>query len=191
MKKEQTIIKFDNIKDLLYHSVNTYADNIAFTTKIKNGKEVEYINHTYTNLLEDINCFGTSLYKLGLQGKRSAVVGHNCYEWAVAHLSNLLGGIVSVPLDKGLQIGELEDSLIRSEVEAIVFDEKLKDVIEEIKASGKTNIKHFICFSNKNTKFCEILYEISWLLHKFSVSLQAKYKKWARKSPFKQGNKRK
>ena len=101
MKKEQTIIKFDNIKDLLYHSANTYADNIAFTTKIKNGKEVEYINHTYTNLLEDINYFGTSLYKLGLQGKRSAVVGHNCYEWAVAHLSNLLGGIVSVPLDKG------------------------------------------------------------------------------------------
>ena len=147
MKKEQTVIKFDNIKDLLYHSANTYADNIAFTTKIKNGKEVEYINHTYTNLLEDINCFGASLYKLGLQGKRSAVVGHNCYEWSVAHLSNLLGGIVSVPLDKGLQIGELEDSLIRSEVESIVFDEKLKDVIEEIKNSGKTNIKHFICFS--------------------------------------------
>lgn len=147
MKKEQTVIKFDNIKDLLYYSANTYADNIAFTTKIKNGKEVEYINHTYTNLLEDINYFGTSLYKLGLQGKRSAVVGHNCYEWAVAHLSNLLGGIVSVPLDKGLQIGELEDSLIRSEVESIVFDEKLKDIIEEIKTSGKTNIKHFICFS--------------------------------------------
>lgn len=147
MKKEQTVIKFDNIKDLLYHSANTYADNIAFTTKIKNGKEVEYINHTYTNLLEDINYFGTSLYKLGLQGKRSAVVGHNCYEWAVAHLSNLLGGIVSVPLDKGLQIGELEDSLIRSEVESIVFDEKLKNIIEEIKNSGKTNIKHFICFS--------------------------------------------
>ena len=132
MKKEQTVIKFDNFKDLLYHSANTYADNIAFTTNIKKGKEVEYINHTYTNLLEDINYFGTSLYKLGLQGKRSAVVGHNCYEWAVAHLSNLLGGIVSVPLDKGLQIGELEDSLIRSEVESIVFDEKLKDIIEEI-----------------------------------------------------------
>lgn len=40
MKKEQTIIKFDNIKDLLYHSVNTYADNIAFTTKIKMAKKL-------------------------------------------------------------------------------------------------------------------------------------------------------
>lgn len=40
MKKEQTIIKFDNIKDLLYHSANTYADNIAFTTKIKMAKKL-------------------------------------------------------------------------------------------------------------------------------------------------------
>ena len=53
------------------------------------------------------------------------------------------------------------------------------------------NCKHFICFSNKKTKFSEILYEISWLLHKFSVSLQSNYNKWARKSPFKQENKRK
>lgn len=147
MKKEQTIIKFDNIKDLLYHSANIYADNTAFTTKIKDGKNVKYINHTYINLLEDINCFGTALYKLGLQSRRVAVVGHNCYEWATAHLANLLGGIVSVPLDKGLQIGELEDSLIRSEAEAIVFDEKLKEVVEEIKNAGKTNIKYFICFA--------------------------------------------
>lgn len=146
MKSNQTVIKFNNIKELLYHSANIYADNIAFTTKIKKGKDIEYINHSYTNLLEDINCFGSALYKKGLQGKRVAVVGHNCYEWATAHLANLLGGIVSVPLDKGLQLGELEDSLIRSEAEAIVFDYKLQDIITEIKNNGKTNIKHFICF---------------------------------------------
>lgn len=146
MKSNQTVIKFNNIKELLYHSANIYADNIAFTTKIKKGKDIEYINHSYTNLLEDINCFGSALYKKGLQGKRVAVVGHNCYEWATAHLANLLGGIVSVPLDKGLQLGELEDSLIRSEAEAIVFDSKLQDIITEIKNNGKTNIKHFICF---------------------------------------------
>lgn len=149
MKNNQTIVRFNNIKELLYHSANIYAENIAFTTKIKKGNEIEYINHSYTNLLEDVNCFGTSLYKLGLQNKRVAVVGHNCYEWATAHLANLLGGIVSVPLDKGLQFGELEDSLVRSEAEAIVFDSKLKDIVEEIKKNNKTNIKHFICFENE------------------------------------------
>jgi long-chain acyl-CoA synthetase len=139
---------FSTIKELLYHSATVFANNIAFTEKVKQNNETVYIDHTYTNLLDDINAFGTSLYELGLQGKRVAVIGHNCYQWSIAHLSNMLGGIVSVPLDKGLQIGELENSLIRSEVSAIVFDAKLKDVIEEIKRNGKTNIEHFICFTD-------------------------------------------
>ena len=147
MKKRKNIEKFENIKEIIYHSATVYSDNIAFSTKIKNSGNVEYINHTYSDLLEDINSFGTALYKHGLQNKRVAIVGHNSYEWAVAHLSNLLGGIVSVPLDKGLQLGELESSLIRSRVQAIVFDEKLKDVIKEIKRNNKTSIKYYICTS--------------------------------------------
>ena len=147
MKKRKNIEKFENIKEIIYHSATVYSDNIAFSTKIKNSGNVEYINHTYSDLLEDINSFGTALYKHGLQNKRVAIVGHNSYEWAVAHLSNLLGGIVSVPLDKGLQLGELESSLIRSRVQAIVFDEKLKDVIKEIKKNNKTSIKYYICTS--------------------------------------------
>ena len=145
MKKN--IQKFNNIKEIIYHSASTYSNNIAFTVKNKNGNKVDYINHTYTDLLNDINCFGSALYKLGLKDKRVAVVGHNSYEWAVAHLSNLLGGIVSVPLDKGLQLGELENSLIRSQVQAVVFDDKLKDIMLEIKENSKTNIKFFICTS--------------------------------------------
>ena len=145
MKKN--IQKFNNIKEIIYHSASTYSNNIAFTVKNKNGNKVDYINHTYTDLLNDINCFGSALYKLGLKDKRVAVVGHNSYEWAVAHLSNLLGGIVSVPLDKGLQLGELENSLIRSQVQAVVFDDKLKDIMLEIKENNNTNIKYFICTS--------------------------------------------
>ena len=148
-KQEKNIKKFENIKELLYHSADVYSDHIAFTTKVIDNGTKKYINHTYSDLLADINSFGSSLYKLGLSGKRIAVVGHNCYEWAVAHFANVLGGIVSVPLDKGLQLGELEDSLIRSEVEAVVFDSKMSEFMREIKKANKTNIKHFICFSNE------------------------------------------
>ena len=146
MNNNKSFKRFRDIKQLIYNSAKLYPNNIAFTTKIKNtNNETEYINHTYTDLLNDINAFGTSLYKLGLKNKRVAVIGYNCYEWAVAHLSNLLGNIVSVPLDKGLQIGELENSLIRSEVEAIVFDHKLEEVMKEIIKNGKTKIKYYIC----------------------------------------------
>lgn len=150
----KSIPKFTTIKELLYHSATVFSSNVAFTEKVKKDNNINYINHTYLELLDDINSFGTALYKLRLKNKRVAIIGHNCYKWAIAHLSNLLGGIVSVPLDKGLQTDELENSLIRSEASAIVFDAKLKDIIEEIKASNKTNIKHFICFDELPNFLC-------------------------------------
>ena len=140
---------FNNIKEVIYNSVKLYKENIAFVTKIKKeDKSIEYINHTYQDFLDDINSFGTGLYDLKLKGKRIAICGRNRYEWAVAHISNLFGNIVSVPIDKELQLNELEDSLIRSKVDAIVFDEKYIENIKNIILNGKTKIKNFICMGN-------------------------------------------
>ena len=152
MSKERNKLRdakrFNNIKEVILHSVSLYGDNIAYVTKVKKDKaDVQYLNHTYNDLLNDIYCFGTGLYKLGLKNSRVAVCGRNSYKWVVSHLSNLMGGIVSVPIDKELQLNELEESLIRSNVEALVFDEKYKDNIIKIKENGKTNIKFFICMS--------------------------------------------
>lgn len=158
--KFRDVPRFNNIKELIYNSVKLYKDNIAFVTKIKNeDKSIQYINHTYQNLLDDINAFGTALYNLKLKGKRIAICGRNRYEWAVAHLSNLFGSIVSVPIDKELQLNELEDSLIRSKVDGIVFDEKYEENISKIKQNGKTNIKEFICMGNAEgfTRFEDLL----------------------------------
>ncbi len=141
--------EFNNIKEIIYNSAKCYKENIAFTIKHKNGKEVKYEDVTYKRLLEDINRLGTALYSLGYKGKRIAVIGKNRYEWVIAHLCNLLGGIVSIPLDKDLQYDELENSLIRSEADAIFFDEKLEERIASIKMSGKTNLKDCFCMSKK------------------------------------------
>ena len=151
--KSEVIFKIpevQNMKEVIYNAVKNYSENIAFVIKHqKEGKDFEYENVTYKRFLEDINKLGTALYKLGLKGKRVAIVGKNRYEWALAHISNLLGGIISVPLDKDLQYDELERSLIRSKADAIFFDEKLTENIEKVKESNKTNLKEFICMTEK------------------------------------------
>ena len=134
-----------NVKEIIYNSAKKYSGKIAFVIKHQDGKKINYENVTYKRLLEDINKLGTSLYNLGLKGKRVAVIGKNRYEWVLAHLANLLGGIVSVPLDKDLQEEELESSLIRSKADCIIFDEKQIEKIEAIKKNGKTVIKEYIC----------------------------------------------
>ena len=140
--------RFDDIKEIIYNSVKLYPDNIAFTTKLtKEDKQIEYKNTTYKEFLDDINSFGTALYDMGLKDKRIAIIGKNSYKWALAYVTNLLGNIVSIPLDKGLQTGELETSLIRSKADAIIFDEKCLEEIEKIKENNKTNLKNYICMS--------------------------------------------
>lgn len=140
--------EFNNIKEIIYNSAKVYKDNTAFVIKHKNGKEVEYENVSYKRLLEEINYLGTKFFDLGFKGKRIAIVGRNRYEWAISHLANLLGGIVSVPLDKELQVDELESCLLRSKADVVVFDEKYIDNIEEIKKRNNTNLQEYICMSN-------------------------------------------
>ena len=139
--------EYKNMRELIETSAEKFGDRIAFTIKKKDGKKVEYDNRTYKDLLEDVNEFGTGIYSLGFKGKRIAIVGKNRYEWVVAHLANLMGGIVCVPLDKDLQFDELESSLIRSKADAIVFDAKLTDLMKQLKESGKTNLTEYICMS--------------------------------------------
>lgn len=140
--KLKTPVHFENIREIIYNSAKVYGEKAAYIIKHKNN---EYENKSYTQLLEDINTFGAGLYSLGLAGKRVAVIGRNRYEWAVAHLANVMGDIVSVPLDKDLQVSELEDSLNRSGAEAVVYDEKLAAKIDAVK--DKAQAKHFICMA--------------------------------------------
>ena len=96
------------------------------------GRNIKMAAVAFTAIITLTGC-GTKLYDMGLKNKRVAIVGRNRYEWVVAHLSNLLGGIVSIPLDKELQVDELESCLERSKADVIVFDEKYTENIEEIK----------------------------------------------------------
>ena len=141
--------EFENIKDIIYNSAKKYKDNTAFILKHKKDEEIQYENITYKKLLEEVNSLGTKFLDLGYKDKRIAIVGRNRYEWVLSHLANLLGGIVSVPLDKELQIDELESSLKRSKAEVLIFDEKYIENIEEIKKRNNTNLKEYICMTKK------------------------------------------
>ncbi len=136
---------FNNIKQIIYHSVKKHPNNIAFRLKEKNENEVKYIDITYEEFLNEVNNFGTGLFDLGLKGKKVAIIAKNRYEWVLTYVTLLLGGIIAVPLDKGLTDVEIENSIMRSKVDAIVYEEKYEDIINKIKDEGKSNLTQFIC----------------------------------------------
>ena len=139
---------YDSIKELITATSTIYKNDIAFRVKVKPGKEPEYKDYTYADFMENVNALGASYYSRGFKGGRVAIIGRNQYYWVTAHMACLFGGIVSVPIDKELPLGEMEDSLIRAEVDAVVFDVKNKEQIDQIRANGRTRIREYICMND-------------------------------------------
>ncbi|MBO5478129.1 MAG: AMP-binding protein [Clostridia bacterium] len=137
--------EYRDIREMLKDAVNTYPDNIAFIIKEKKEEEVTYKNITYKMLQDDINRLGTALIDLGLEGKRIAIIANNRYEWCLAYLATLCGVGIVVPLDKSLPAGEIESLLQRSYANAVVFENKYSDIMEDIKQNSENDIEHYIC----------------------------------------------
>lgn len=137
--------EFKDIREAIQHAIKKYSDCIAFTLKQKDGKNVTYTDITYKQLGNEIDSLGTGLIKLGLKDKKIAIIGPNSYEWVLSYIAILFGVGVVVPLDKGLPPQEIEDSIIRSGADCIIFDEKYTETINDIKSKSTTNIKQFIC----------------------------------------------
>jgi len=135
--------EFQNIREIINNSAEKYPDNNAFIVKDKDMETYTYI--TYKRLKKEIDALGTALIKLGLKGKRVAVIGKNRYEWAMGYYAVVNGLGVVVPLDKGLPKEEIELSLKRSKADAIICEGNYVDTVKEIMNNGNTVLKTCIC----------------------------------------------
>lgn len=148
---------YKDIREAVQHGITRYADRVAFTLKEKINKEVKYTDITYKEFGNQINELGTGLISLGLKDKKIAIIGPNSYEWVLSYTAVLFGTGIVVPLDKGLPAQEIEDSIIRSGADAIIFDSKYMDIINDIQNTGKTQLKQYICMQNvEDNKFDSI-----------------------------------
>ena len=137
--------RYNNIKEMMIETVEKYAENNAFILKKKINEKIEYINITYKDFLDKVNAFGAGLFKLGLKGKKVAIIGKNRYEWILSYISILLGNMIAVPLDKGLTDIEIENSLVQSKVDCVIFEENYYNVINKLNQEGKIHLSEMIC----------------------------------------------
>lgn len=128
-----------DIRHMLRTSTELYGDNVAFRQRFE--KNEPYIEITYKEAFETVNALGTALTNIGLKGKRIAVIGENCYQWATSYLAVICGTGVVVPLDKELSAMELKQLVIEAEVSAVMFTKKYREIFKEMKTSGDTDIE--------------------------------------------------
>lgn len=127
-----------DFRELVSLYKNEYKDLTAFEFK-KNIKDTEYVKVKYSEFAKNIENLGANLMKMNV--KRVCIVSSNRYEWYVSYLAITTAGFVVVPLDKALTDYELEDSIVRSKADAVIYSDKYKNAVENAKkrVEDKTN----------------------------------------------------
>lgn len=147
MKKLEPIYpaaEYPLIKDYINDAIEKYGDNDAFVIKEQAGGQIFYRHISYSLFGKQLRDFGSGLLKLGLGGKRIAVIGANCYEWLLTYISVVCGVGLIIPLDKELTESELLLSLKRSGANAVVFDAMHGETMQKLAAGNDLGIEHFI-----------------------------------------------
>ena len=138
-------VHVDNFREFLEHTTNKFSDKVAFSYKKDvSSKNPEYVHVTYKKHYEDVKAMSTKLLSMGLEGKRVAIISHNQYQWPVSYMAINTGNMVCVPLDYLLPENEIENLLLRSDAEAIIFDGKFLEIFKNIKKKNTTKLKYYI-----------------------------------------------
>ena len=141
-EKQHKILEITDLKDMLKKSGELYGKEAAYKLKTEIPGEYKIITHREAR--DNVDYLGTALIKMGLKGKRIAVIGENRYEWGLSYLAVACGTGIVVPLDKSLPENELESLIVRSNVEAIIFTKKYTEILKNIKKQGLGNLKKLI-----------------------------------------------
>lgn len=139
------IERVNNFKEMIDRSCEKYKDHIAYKFKRNLGKpNQQIIEKTYGRIKEEIEGLGTSLLNMGLENKKIAIISNNRYEWCVSYLGITTSNMVVVPLDKMLPEKEIKSLILRAKVDAVIFENKYKEIFEKIKKAGDTTLRYYI-----------------------------------------------
>ena len=148
-----------DINDLL-ECVASHGDKVCYKYFEKNK-----VNEmTYAEVHAMVTKVAAAFDKLGLSGKRVAVIGDTSPQWLCTYMGALASGTVIVPMDKELALTEIEKFLEIVEAEAIVYSKSFNEKFVTTIGTHPT-IKRFIpisadydsSFSDKILPFSDFL----------------------------------
>ncbi len=140
-----------DLRDMMYKSVERHGrEQVAFRQRFVKGEPFREI--TYGQTLDDLNALGTALAARDLQGKRIAIIGDNCYQWASSYLAAVCGLGVAVPLDKELGASELEQLVAEADCECVLFTKKFLSIFQDIHERGETNLRILVNLNAEEEK---------------------------------------
>lgn len=154
--------KLNNFRELVEFSYKNYKERTAYIYKENvEQKPVKYITKSYEDSYKDIRALGTALLNEELKSNRVALIGDNRYEWVVSYFAIEYSAKIIAPMDKALPEEEIASLIKRSEVEAVIFDKKYKEIFKKLKRDSSNKLQTLICMDDIDDseilKFNELL----------------------------------
>lgn len=97
-----------------------------------------YVSNTYSEFHAKVIGIAKGYQKLGLSGKRIAIIGETSVEWVASYIATLAVGGVVIPMDKELDVTAIEGFLETAEAEAIVYSKSFNQKLAHLAESHST-----------------------------------------------------
>ena len=122
MKKEQLHERnnFESYRHLIEWAAEKYGERAAYSFTLGASKENTKIS--FIALRDDVRAAVCKLRKIGVEGKKCALIGSLSYQWAVLYYSVIIAGGTLVPLDKDWQAEELAKTAKKAEASFVFCD---------------------------------------------------------------------
>ena len=117
-------------------------------------------------LFNDVKALSTWLLSLDLPSNKVAVIGDNSYKWWVAYFATTSAGMVIVPIDKDLSLGEMENLLTDSNSSVVFCKKQYAD------AAKNCNIEKIYTIDFYKSEKEKAPTEISYLIDQGNIMLE-------------------
>ena len=118
----------------------SFGDRTAFRYF---DKERNIVCVSYADLSSRILRMAAGYDKLGLAGRRIAIIGETSVEWVTAYVATVAGGGVAIPMDRELDVAEIENFLAFAEADAIVYSASFHEKFRNL-AKGHPTVSKLI-----------------------------------------------
>ena len=140
----------ETLKEIIEGTVAKYPERAAYM--YKDVHKEPFQEFTYKEFDKQRRALGTALLGMGLKDSKIAVAGENSHRWALSYFTVVCGVGTIVPIDKNLQLLEIENLLRRADVELLFISHKMVDDVLSCLDSVET-LKYLVILDPPDTDF--------------------------------------
>ncbi len=172
--RPKTERKYERVSDVLdyYNVISKHGDRVAYSYFDKKRKVCDV---TYAEFTAKVKSVAAGIDKLGLSGARIAIIGETSVEWMASYLGVLLTGGVAIPMDKELEISQIEGFLESVDADAIIYSRLFNAKFNDTKVNHKS-LKTFIAIDPNEEDSTEKTVTFAKVIEDGEAAVAAGYK---------------